>query len=110
MPGRKVVMLSSTGLDLPAHREQVRQAYERAGFEPREMMEHLTAPDTNAVDISLRMVDQADVYIDVLAYRYGRVVETLTALRKDLAAEANDEAAISAAGRLHRGTAIPAGR
>jgi hypothetical protein len=67
------VMISSTARDLPEHREQVRLARERAGFEPREMMEHLTALDTDALDISLRMVDQADVYIGIFAYRYGYV-------------------------------------
>ncbi len=72
MTVRKVAMISSTALDLPEHREQVRLGCERVGFEPR-MMEHLTALDTDAVDISLRMVDQADVYIGVLAYRYGYV-------------------------------------
>jgi hypothetical protein len=73
MTDRKVVMISSTARDLPQHREQVRLACERAGFEPREMMEHLTALNTDAVDISLRMVDEADVYIGVFAYRYGYV-------------------------------------
>src|SRR5215510_10425453 len=73
MTERKVVMISSTARDLPQHREQVRLACERAGFEPREMMEHLTALDTDAVAISLRMVDEADVYIGVFAYRYGYV-------------------------------------
>jgi len=73
MTDRKVVMISSTACDLPEHREQVRLACERAGFEPREMMEHLTALDTDAVDISLRMVDDADVYIGIFAYRYGYV-------------------------------------
>jgi tetratricopeptide (TPR) repeat protein len=73
MTDRKVAMISSTACDLPEHREQVRLACERAGFEPREMMEHLTALDTDAVDISLRMVDKADVYIGIFAYRYGYV-------------------------------------
>ena len=73
MTDRKVVMISSTARDLPEHREQVRLACERAGFEPREMMEHLTALNTDAVDISLRMVDEADVYIGIFASRYGYV-------------------------------------
>ena len=38
----KVAMISSTARDLPEHREQVRLACIRAGFDPREMMEHLT--------------------------------------------------------------------
>ena len=48
-------------------------ACERAGFEPREMMENLTAENRNAVEVSLRMVEQADVYLGVFAHRYGFV-------------------------------------
>lgn len=73
MTDRKIVMISSTAHDLPEHRDQVRLAYERAGFEPRIMMENLTALNTDAVDISLRIVDEADVYIGIFAYRYGYV-------------------------------------
>ena len=73
MTDRKVAMISSTTRDWSEHREQVRLACERAGFEPREMMEHLTALDTDAEDASLSMVDQADVYIGIFAYRYGYV-------------------------------------
>ena len=35
MTPRKVVMISSTARDLPKHREQVRLACERAGFDRR---------------------------------------------------------------------------
>src|SRR5580692_3760832 len=70
---RRVVMISSTARDLPEHREQVRLACIRAGFEPRWMMEHLTAEDASAVDVSLRMVEDADVYLGILAYRYGTI-------------------------------------
>ena len=70
---RRIVMISSTARDLPDHREQVRLACIRAGFEPREMMEHLTAEDASAVDVSLRMVEDADVYLGILAYRYGTI-------------------------------------
>jgi hypothetical protein len=70
---RKIVMISSTARDLPQHREQVRLACERAGFEPREMMENLTAENRTAADVSLRMVEEADVYLGVFAYRYGFV-------------------------------------
>lgn len=66
-------MISSTARDLPEHREQVRLACIRAGFEPREMMEHLTAEDASAVEVSLRMVEEADVYLGILAYRYGTI-------------------------------------
>jgi tetratricopeptide (TPR) repeat protein len=70
---RRVVMISSTARDLPEHREQVRLACIRAGFEPRWMMEHLTAEDASAVEVSLRMVEEADVYLGILAYRYGTI-------------------------------------
>lgn len=73
MTQRKVVMISSTARDLPKHREQVRLACERFGFEPREMMENLPAENRNAIETSLRMVEAADVYLGILAYRYGTV-------------------------------------
>jgi tetratricopeptide (TPR) repeat protein len=64
-------MISSTARDLPDHREQVRLACERAGFAPHGMMEHLTAENANAIQVSLRMVEEADVYVGILAKRYG---------------------------------------
>jgi hypothetical protein len=71
---RRSVMISSTARDLSKkHREQVRLACERAGFEPREMMENLPALNKDAVEISLRMVQQADVYLGLFAYRYGTI-------------------------------------
>ena len=66
-------MVSSTSRDLPLHREQVRLACERNGFEPRWMMEHLTALNEDPVQASLRMVEEADVYLGILAYRYGTI-------------------------------------
>src|ERR1700720_1166421 len=70
---RRSVMISSTARDLPEHRDEVRLACLRAGFDPREMMENLTAENRNAVETSLRMVEEADVYLGILAYRYGTV-------------------------------------
>jgi len=72
---RKIVMISSTSLDLPEHREQVMDACLRMQMFPV-MMEHLTAGDTNAVTKSLAMVDRADIFVGVLAYRYGYVPES----------------------------------
>ena len=93
MTDRKVAMISSTARDLPEHRKQVRLACERAGFEPREMMEHLPALDTDAVDASLDMVDQADVYIGIFAYRYGWVPDgqdrSITEMEYNSAVEKN---------------------
>jgi uncharacterized protein DUF4062 len=73
MTGRRVVMISSTARDLPKHREQVRLGCERAEFEPREMMENLPALNKDAVDASLQLVEQADVYLGIFAYRYGTI-------------------------------------
>jgi Domain of unknown function (DUF4062) len=70
---RRSVMISSTARDLPKHREEVRLACLRANFDPREMMEHLTALDEDAIETSLRMVEEADVYLGILAYRYGTI-------------------------------------
>ncbi|HXO72778.1 MAG TPA: DUF4062 domain-containing protein [Bradyrhizobium sp.] len=69
----RIVMISSTTLDLSKHRDQVRLACERAGFEPRQMMENLTAEDASAIEVSLRMVEEADIYICILAHRYGTI-------------------------------------
>jgi uncharacterized protein HemY len=65
-------MISSTARDLPDHRGGIRDACERAGFEPR-MMEKLPALDADAIEASLRLVDEADVYVGIFAYRYGYV-------------------------------------
>jgi tetratricopeptide (TPR) repeat protein len=73
MSTRRVVMISSTARDLPEHREQVRLACERVGFAPHDMMEHLTALDADSIQASLRLVDEAEVYVGILAYRYGYV-------------------------------------
>lgn len=73
--GRKgplVVMISSTALDLPEHRQVVLDACLRLGMMPR-MMEHLPASDAEAVRVSLEMVDEADIYVGVFAHRYGYV-------------------------------------
>jgi tetratricopeptide (TPR) repeat protein len=72
---RRSVMISSTARDLPKHRDEVRLACLRAGFDPREMMENLPALNKDAVEASLRMVEEADVYVCILAYRYGTVLD-----------------------------------
>ena len=70
---RPTVMVSSTAFDLPEHREQVRDACLRSGFAPDEMMENLNAIDADAIEASLTMVDKADVYVGIFAFRYGYV-------------------------------------
>lgn len=66
-------MISSTARDLPEHRKQVEEACHRIGVFAEKMMENLTAENANAVEVSLRLVDEADVYIGIFAFRYGFV-------------------------------------
>jgi tetratricopeptide (TPR) repeat protein len=93
MIARRAVMISSTARDLPEHREQVRLACERAGFAPHDMMEHLTALNTDAVDISLQMVERADAYVGIFANRYGYIPDgykiSITEMEYDRAVELN---------------------
>ncbi len=70
----KKVMISSTAIDLPEHRDLVKDACLRQGMFPV-MMEHLPAADADAVAESLRMVNEADIYLGIFAYRYGYVPE-----------------------------------
>src|SRR5947209_18211363 len=66
------VMISSTARDLPEHRKEVMDACLRQGMFPI-MMEHLPANDDEAVPASLKMVEEADIYLLVLAHRYGYI-------------------------------------
>src|SRR5437588_7470106 len=68
----KKVMISSTARDLPEHRKEVMDACLRQGMFPS-MMEHLPASDSEAIAASLKMVDEADIYLGVFAHRYGYV-------------------------------------
>jgi tetratricopeptide (TPR) repeat protein len=90
MTKRKVVMISSTVRDLPNHRAEIRLGCERAGFEPR-MMEHLPALPSNAIKASLRLVDEAQIYVGVFAYRYGTIPDghniAITEMEYDRAVE-----------------------
>src|ERR1051325_9365669 len=67
-----VVMVSSTARDLPEHRKEVLDACLRQGMLPS-MMEHLPASDAEAISTSLKLVDEADIYVGVFAHRYGYV-------------------------------------
>jgi hypothetical protein len=70
---RRTVMISSTVSDLQEHRKQVWVACERAGFAPVAMMDQLSARNEEIVEFALRMVEEADLYIGILAHRYGYV-------------------------------------
>ena len=65
-------MISSTALDLPEHRAEVREACLAAGVFPIGM-EQLPARDATGLAVSLEMVDKADLYLGIYAWRYGWV-------------------------------------
>ena len=69
---RKTAMISSTSLDLPEHRQQAMDACLHQSIFPC-AMEHLPARDADAINVSLEMVDEADIYIGIYAWRYGHV-------------------------------------
>ena len=66
------VIISSTALDLPEHRDKVLDACARQSMFPL-MMEHLGALDADAVEASLKLVDDAEIYLGIFAHRYGHV-------------------------------------
>ena len=72
MPDRPVVVISSTARDLPEHRKDVMDACLRQEMAPS-MMEHLPASDADAIAESIRLIDEADIYLGVFAHRYGYV-------------------------------------
>ncbi|MBI5960370.1 MAG: DUF4062 domain-containing protein, partial [Chloroflexi bacterium] len=72
MSERIDVFISSTSRDLPAHRQQAMDACLRMGMFPI-MMEHLPASDADAIEASLKMVDEAEIYLGIFAWRYGYI-------------------------------------
>jgi tetratricopeptide (TPR) repeat protein len=70
----KKVMISSTAIDLPEHRDFVRDACERQGMFPI-MMEHLPASSAEAIQASMKMVNEVDAYLGVFGHRYGFIPE-----------------------------------
>ena len=71
-PDQFTAMISSTALDLPEHRAAVREACRGAGVFPIGM-EQLPARDASGVAVSLEMVEKADIYLGIYAWRYGWV-------------------------------------
>jgi tetratricopeptide (TPR) repeat protein len=70
----KAVMISSTSLDLPQHRDQVVEACLRQGMFPIDM-KYLPARDVTPLAADHEMIDRADVYIGIYAFHYGSVAE-----------------------------------
>jgi hypothetical protein len=77
------VMISSTFLDLPVHREKTLQACNRLGFHTN-AMELTTATDRTTLTQSMKMVSESKIYILILGFRYGAIPpgkdESLTVL------------------------------
>jgi Domain of unknown function (DUF4062)/Putative ATP-dependent DNA helicase recG C-terminal len=70
--GPRRVFISSTSLDLPEHHRAVIDACLRMGYSPV-AMEFLSAESANTLHSTLELVDQADIYVGILGYRYGFV-------------------------------------
>lgn len=66
------VVISSTSYDLRLYREHAKEACLKQGMFPV-MMEHLPASPADAVEVSLQMVEDADIFIGIYAQRYGYV-------------------------------------
>ena len=58
----KKLMISSTAIDLPEHRDLVKDACERQGMFPV-MMEHLAASSADAMQASMKLVNEVDAYL-----------------------------------------------
>jgi hypothetical protein len=83
-------MISSTALDLPEHRRHARDACERMSMLPL-VMEQMPASPADAATESRRMVEEADFYLGIIAFRYGTILEqedkSITELEYDRAME-----------------------
>ena len=71
------VFLSSTVVDLKAHRKAIARLLRQMGHDVLAMEEHV-ASDNRPLDICLRYVEEADVYVGIFAWRYGYCPETET--------------------------------
>ncbi|MBW4498701.1 MAG: DUF4062 domain-containing protein [Scytonema hyalinum WJT4-NPBG1] len=67
-------MISSTFMDLKEHRQQAILACLQEGVFPL-AMETLSATNISPVKESLKLVDNADIYIGMFGYRYGTIPE-----------------------------------
>ena len=67
------VVVSSTVRDLEVHRKTLIDACLRLDMFPK-VMEYLPAADLGALEVSLGLIDDADIFIGVYAYRYGTII------------------------------------
>lgn len=66
------VMISSTSLDLPKHRDAASRAISLLSLNPIGM-EKLAASGRDAIEASYKLVDEAEVYVGIFGFRYGFV-------------------------------------
>lgn len=69
LKNKPVVAISSTALDLPQHRKEVMSACLLQQDMFPKMMEHLPASPADAIDASMALVDSADIYLAIIAFR-----------------------------------------
>jgi hypothetical protein len=72
------VMISSTTKDLPHHRQEAMTAIRRAGMRPIWMEDLSATSNSDAIKESLKMVDEAEIYVGILGYRYGFIPDDHT--------------------------------
>lgn len=70
MSNVKKIIISSTMIDLPNHRKAAMNGCIKQKMLPI-MMEHMPANSDDAISASLKLVDEADIYLGIYANRYG---------------------------------------
>ena len=71
------VMISSTSKDLSQHRQKAMRAIHSAGMRPLGM-EYDLAPLGDAISASYEMVDDAEIFVLLVGFRYGFIPDDLT--------------------------------
>jgi tetratricopeptide (TPR) repeat protein len=66
------IMLSSTYIELQAHRQAVREAMLSQRIFPIAMEDDAALPDQDLIDASLAKVNESDAYVGLISYRYGQ--------------------------------------
>jgi len=84
----KSVFISSTSEDLQEHRAAVKSAIERLELRPIDM-QNFGSQSGNALDISLEQVSKSDIFIGIIAHRYGYVPQ---GMEKSVTEQEYDEA------------------
>src|SRR5262245_51900085 len=84
----KSVFISSTSIDLAEYRKQVNEAIRRLGLHPIDMADFGSQPG-GASGVSVTEVALADIFVGIIAQRYGYVPENAS---KSVTEQEYDEA------------------